>query len=70
MPNLQKVVKVTQAQYNTLKNGGTVGSYTGINPQYIYLVEEDSNSDYVLKGHVQNGVLILSSSTTSPTSEE
>ena len=38
--NLQKFIKVTQEQYNTLANGGTVGSYTGINSNYIYLVED------------------------------
>ena len=41
MAELQKFVKVTQPQYNTLKNGGTVGSYTGIDPNYIYLVENE-----------------------------
>ena len=41
MDTLQKIVKVTQQQYDTLKNGGTVGSYTGLNSNYIYLVQED-----------------------------
>ena len=41
MGALQKIVKVTQQQYNTLKNGGTVGGYTGLNSNYIYLVQED-----------------------------
>lgn len=40
--NLQKVIKVTQAQYDILKNGGTVGDYTGLNANYIYLVVDES----------------------------
>ena len=43
MNTLQKIVKVTQQQYNALKNGDTVGDYTGINSNYIYLVKEDYN---------------------------
>ena len=35
MGTLQKIVKVTQQQYDKLKNGGTVGDYTGINSNYI-----------------------------------
>lgn len=45
MAQLQKIIKVTQEQYNTLQNGGTVGSYTGINANYIYLVEDSSEGD-------------------------
>ena len=41
MDVLQKIVKVTQQQYDVLKNGGTVGGYTGLNSNYIYLVQED-----------------------------
>ena len=41
MDTLQKIVKVTQQQYDILKNGGTVGDYTGLNSNYIYLVQED-----------------------------
>lgn len=41
MGTLQKIVKVTHEQYDILKNGGTVGDYTGINSNYIYLVQED-----------------------------
>lgn len=40
MAQLQKIIKVTQEQYDTLKAGGTVGSYVGINPDFVYLVEE------------------------------
>ena len=42
MANLQKIVKVTQAQYNTLASGGTVGSYTGLSDDYIYLIEDNN----------------------------
>ena len=42
MDTLQKIVKVTQQQYDTLKNGGTVGSYTGLNSNYIYLVVDEN----------------------------
>lgn len=40
-PNLQKVIKLTQSQYNTLANGGTVGDFTGLNDNYLYLIQED-----------------------------
>lgn len=40
-PNLQKIIKLTQSQYNTLANGGTVGDYTGLNDNYLYLIQED-----------------------------
>lgn len=56
MAELQKFVKVTQAQYNTLKNGGTVGSYTGIDPNYIYLVE---NEDWIIVDDNDTGVVHL-----------
>ena len=42
MAELQKVLKVTQAQYDTLAAGGTVGSYTGLNSNYIYLIQDDT----------------------------
>ena len=41
MDTLQKIVKVTQQQYDILKSNGTVGDYTGLNSNYIYLVQED-----------------------------
>lgn len=42
MANLQKIIKVTQQQYDTLASGGTVGDYTGLNANYIYLVVDES----------------------------
>ena len=50
MADLQKIIKVTQAQYNILKAGGTVGEYTGIDPNYLYLVKDTNTwatEDYV-----------------------
>ena len=54
MANLEKVVKVTQAQYDTLASGGTVGSYTGLNDNYVYLVE-DSNTYITSNGGTIDG---------------
>ena len=45
MAQLEKFIKVTQEQYNTLQAGGTVGSHTGINPNFIYLVENNGSSE-------------------------
>lgn len=42
MANLQKVVKLTKAQYDTLASGGTVGSLTGLDDNFLYLVKDDS----------------------------
>ena len=39
MADLGKVIKLTASQYSTLASGGTVGSYTGLNSSYLYLVE-------------------------------
>lgn len=51
MPNLKKIVKTTQAQYDTLEGGGTVGSHTGLNTNFLYLVEDDN--EYVTLGTAQ-----------------
>ena len=42
MADLQKVVKLTSSQYSTLASGGTVGSYTGLDSSYLYLVEDSA----------------------------
>lgn len=42
-PELQKIIKLTQAQYNVLANGGTIGDYTGLNDNYLYLIQDDTN---------------------------
>ena len=54
MANLQKIVKVTQAQYDVLASGGTVGSYTGLDDNYIYLIE-DTNEYITSNGGTING---------------
>ena len=56
-PNLQKIIKLTKTQYETLSSGGTVGDYTGLNDNYLYLIQEDTDSLPLLKN-------ITSSSTT------
>ena len=43
MATLQKIVKLTQSQYNTLKNGGTVKGETGLNDEWLYLVPDSSS---------------------------
>lgn len=57
MANLQKVVKLTKAQYNTLSAGGTVGGYTGLNDNYIYLVEDTNEYATLVNGKVGIGQL-------------
>lgn len=49
MAILNKIIKLTQEQYDTLASGGTVGEYTGIDANYLYLVqsEESTNDNYV-----------------------
>ena len=59
MANLQKVVKLTQAQYNTLKSGGTVGSYTGLDDNYIYLIEDTNTYITSDGGTIDGGELFL-----------
>lgn len=44
MANLQKIIKVTQEQYDILASGGTVGEYTGLDENYIYLVQDNGQS--------------------------
>ena len=46
MSKLQKIIKVTKEQHQILSDGGTVGDYTGLNPDYIYLIEEDGTGEF------------------------
>ena len=40
--SLQAIIKLTRQQYDILYNGGTVGSYTGLDhTKYLYLIQED-----------------------------
>ena len=45
--NLQKIIKLTQTQYNTLSSGGSITyqgvTYTGLNDNYLYLIQDDTN---------------------------
>ena len=42
-PNLQKIIKLTQNQYETLSNGGSITyqgvTYQGLNDNYLYLIQ-------------------------------
>lgn len=38
---LQKIIYLTKAQYNTLQGGGTVGSQTGLNNNYLYCTTDE-----------------------------
>ena len=43
MAELEKVIKLRRDQYNTLAGGGTVGDYTGLDDDYLYLIPDDSD---------------------------
>lgn len=43
MATLQKIVKLTQSQYDTLKNGGTVKGETGLYDEWLYLVPDNGS---------------------------
>lgn len=40
---LKKIVKLTQAQYDTLASGGTVGDYTGLDDDFLYVIQGQPN---------------------------
>ena len=44
-PNLQKIIKLTSTQYDLLSNGGSIThqgiTYTGLNDNYLYLIQEE-----------------------------
>lgn len=44
MANLEKIITLTASQYQTLLDNGTVGGYNGINPNYLYMVPEESTA--------------------------
>lgn len=52
MATLQKIVKLTQSQYNTLKNGGTVKGETGLNDEWLYLVPDSSSGGWTYLGDI------------------
>lgn len=43
MSYLEKVVTLTKSQYNTLAGGGTVGTQTGLDDDYIYLTTDPTD---------------------------
>lgn len=53
-PNLQKIIKLTQNQYDILSNGGTVGDYKGLNDNYLYLIQD--NNEYATVDYVDDKV--------------
>lgn len=53
-PNLQKIIKLTQNQYDILSNGGTVGDYTGLNDNYLYLIQD--NNEYATVDYVDDAM--------------
>ena len=57
-PNLQKIIKLTQNQYDILSNGGTVGSYTGLNDNYLYLIQD--NTEYITDVKINNSSIVNS----------
>ena len=52
MADLEKIIKVTQAQYDILASGGKVGDYVGLQDNYIYMIE-DAN-EYITTDKVVN----------------
>ena len=53
MAELKQIIKLTQEQYDTLASGGTIGEYTGLSPNYIYLVPD--NKELVLETDLSIG---------------
>ena len=62
-PNLKKIIKLTQTQYDILSNGGTVGDYTGLNDNYLYLIQSDSPDLPIVGSGDKNKYLHTNSST-------
>lgn len=56
--NLQKIIRLTQHQYDILKAGGTVGDYTGIDPSYLYLISDASNFLPLTGGTISGGLIV------------
>lgn len=56
MANLEKIIKVTQEQYDILASGGKVGDYVGLQDNYVYMIE-DTNEYITTAGGVLTGNL-------------
>lgn len=52
MANLEKIIKVTQEQYDILASGGKVGDYVGLQDNYIYMIED--TNEYITAGEATN----------------
>lgn len=60
MPNYEKkIFYVTQAQYDILKNDGTVGSYTGIDPDATYFVRPIPDNYELFWDNNENQIQLL-----------
>lgn len=66
-PNLQKIIKLTSTQYDLLSNGGSIThqgiTYTGLNDNYLYLIQEDSPDIPIVSSSDMNKYLHTNSST-------
>ena len=65
MANLEKIIKVTQEQYDILASGGKVGDYVGLQDNYIYMIED--TNEYIAKSLTSTkGDMIYASDANTP----
>lgn len=65
MADLEKIIKVTQAQYDILASGGKVGDYVGLQDSYIYMIED--TNEYITKSLTSTkGDMIYASAANTP----
>ena len=65
MADLEKIIKVTQAQYDILASGGKVGDYVGLQDNYIYMIED--TNEYITKSlTTTKGDMIYASAANTP----
>ena len=62
MANLEKIIKVTQEQYDILASGGKVGDYVGLQDNYVYMIE-DTNEYVTTAGGTIDGPLTIAPKT-------
>lgn len=63
MANLEKIIKVTQEQYDILASGGKVGDYVGLQDNYVYMIE-DTNEYITTAGGTIDGPLTIATNET------